>query len=206
MPRTVLARRRPLVLTAALAVALAMVVPPATAAAAPTALPVPAAASPAPVVQRLAAAPTVTLVGDLQSELGCPGDWAPDCSATRLSETAAGVYTGTFEVPAGQWKYKVALNGSWDESYGAGGVKGGGDIPLALAGAASLVVRYDNATHLITVSPAVSAAGVDQGGQGAGRVEPALRPHPRALLLRDDRPVRQRATRPTTPADSPATR
>ena len=27
---------------------------------------------------------TVTLVGSLQSELGCPGDWQPECPQTRL--------------------------------------------------------------------------------------------------------------------------
>ena len=27
---------------------------------------------------------TVTLVGSLQSELGCPGDWQPECAATHL--------------------------------------------------------------------------------------------------------------------------
>ena len=32
-----------------------------------------------------APAPThVTLVGSLQSELGCPGDWDPACAASRL--------------------------------------------------------------------------------------------------------------------------
>ncbi len=33
--------------------------------------------------QQAAAQPTsVTLVGDLQDELGCPGDWQPECAAT----------------------------------------------------------------------------------------------------------------------------
>ena len=30
---------------------------------------------------------TVTLVGSLQAELGCPSDWQPDCAATRLQPT-----------------------------------------------------------------------------------------------------------------------
>ena len=35
-----------------------------------------------------ATAPTsATIAGDLQSELGCPGDWAPDCAATDLTPT-----------------------------------------------------------------------------------------------------------------------
>jgi hypothetical protein len=32
----------------------------------------------------LAADRVPTLVGDLQSELGCPGDWDPACAATTL--------------------------------------------------------------------------------------------------------------------------
>ena len=41
-------------------------------------------------------APTsATIAGDLQSELGCPGDWAPDCSATDLTPTD-GVFVRSF--------------------------------------------------------------------------------------------------------------
>ena len=59
-----------------------------------------------------ATAPTsATIAGDLQSELGCPGDWAPDCTATDLTPTD-GVFAGSFAVPAGSWQYKVALNHS----------------------------------------------------------------------------------------------
>ena len=63
----------------------------------------------------------VTLVGSLQSELGCPGDWQPECAATHLEPVAGQpeVFRATFTVPAGSYEYKVALNGSWDENYGA---------------------------------------------------------------------------------------
>ena len=65
--------------------------------------------------------------GSFQSELGCPGDWQPDCSATALAFDADdGVWQGTFTVPAGDWEYKAALNGSWDENYGANATRGGG--------------------------------------------------------------------------------
>ena len=52
---------------------------------------------------------TVTLVGSLQSELGCPGDWQPECDATHLQPVAGepGVFRGTFTVPAGGFEYKV---------------------------------------------------------------------------------------------------
>ena len=93
--------------------------------------------------------PVVTLVGSLQSELGCPGDWQPECAATRLQQVSPGVFQGTFAVPAGSFEYKVALNNSWDENYGAGGVRGGSNISLDAPGT-PLTFTYDHATHVIS--------------------------------------------------------
>ncbi|WP_102194042.1 pullulanase-type alpha-1,6-glucosidase [Microbacterium aurantiacum] len=91
----------------------------------------------------VAAERTVALVGDLQSELGCAADWSPDCAQTELAPTGAdGVYSAEFEVPAGTYAYKVALNDSWDEAYGLDG--GGDDIPLVLAGPAVLRFTFDD--------------------------------------------------------------
>ncbi|GAA2884360.1 pullulanase-type alpha-1,6-glucosidase [Microbacterium esteraromaticum] len=85
---------------------------------------------------------TVALVGDLQSELGCTADWAPDCAATELAPTGAeGIYSAAFEVPAGSYEYKVALDDSWDEAYGLDG--GGDNIPLTVAGPATLRFTFD---------------------------------------------------------------
>ena len=54
---------------------------------------------------------SVTIAGSLQSELGCPGDWQPDCAATHLAyDSNDDVWQGTFSVPAGSWEYKAALN------------------------------------------------------------------------------------------------
>ena len=41
-----------------------------------TGVPVDADHTPAPT--------TVTVAGSLQSELGCPGDWQPECASTHL--------------------------------------------------------------------------------------------------------------------------
>ncbi|MDQ4029658.1 MAG: alpha-amylase, partial [Actinomycetota bacterium] len=92
----------------------------------------------------------VTIAGSLQSELGCPGDWQPDCAATHLSYDAGdGVWQGTFAVPAGGWEYKAPLNDSWAENYGAGGMRDGGNIGLSLAAARMVKFYYDHATHWI---------------------------------------------------------
>ena len=112
----------------------------------------------------LAAAPAVAadrtfaLVGSLQSELGCPGDWQPDCGATELTATGAdGVYAAEFEVPAGTYEYKVAVNDSWDESYGLNG--GGDNIPLTIAGPATLRFLFDDTTHRVGVEATSLRAG-----------------------------------------------
>lgn len=57
-----------------------------------------------PVQTASAATTAVTLVGDLQTELGCAEDWAPACAASGLADADGdGVWTADFTVPAGDW-------------------------------------------------------------------------------------------------------
>src|SRR5690606_8844733 len=132
-------RLLPAVLATSALIATAAVAP---ASAAPPA-PAPAAGTGA-VVTTLAAADspgrTVTLVGNLQDELGCDVDWAPQCTATQLDlvDPEGTAYTGVFEVPAGSWEFKFALNGTWDESYP------GANVPLVLEGPATIQFGYDD--------------------------------------------------------------
>jgi len=94
---------------------------------------------------------SVTVVGDLQSELGCAGDWDPTCAATHLTYDASDdVWQGTFSVPAGSFNYKAALNDSWDENYGLHAVLNGDNIPLTLPQPASVKFYYDHKTHWVT--------------------------------------------------------
>ncbi|MDX1518287.1 MAG: hypothetical protein R3288_15680, partial [Woeseiaceae bacterium] len=106
----------------------------------------------------------VALVGSLQSELGCPGDWQPECAATELIPNGS-LWSATFTLPAGNYEYKIALNDSWDENYGAGGVQGGPNIPLSLSAAADVTFTYDHVTHAITDSaPLAQPASVTIAG------------------------------------------
>jgi pullulanase-type alpha-1,6-glucosidase len=94
---------------------------------------------------------SVTIAGSLQSELGCPGDWQPDCSATHLNfDGDDTVWQGVFNVPTGSWEYKAPLNDSWDENYGQGGIPGGANIPLNLGADSDVKFYYDHKTHWIT--------------------------------------------------------
>ncbi|KGM10217.1 pullulanase-type alpha-1,6-glucosidase, partial [Cellulomonas carbonis] len=74
-----------------------------------------------------ASQPVLTLPGDFQSELGCAGDWAPDCLNTFLTDPDGdGVFTfSTDAIPAGEWQVKVAHGASWAESYGPPDNRGG---------------------------------------------------------------------------------
>ena len=94
---------------------------------------------------------SVTVAGSLQSELGCPGDWQPECVFTRLTFDANdGVWQAAFDVPAGSWEYKAALDGTWAENYGLGGARDGANIPLALGSSMAVKFYYDHASHWIT--------------------------------------------------------
>ncbi|HMN30464.1 MAG TPA: hypothetical protein PKE45_20100 [Caldilineaceae bacterium] len=94
---------------------------------------------------------TVAIAGSMQSELGCPGDWQPDCAASELILDASdGVWQASFDLPAGNWEYKAALNDSWDENYGANAQQNGPNIALALDEAGPVKFYYDPTTHWVT--------------------------------------------------------
>jgi len=95
------------------------------------------------------AATRVTAPGSYQSAAGCPGDWQPDCTATALTD-AEGDGTFTLSVtgiPSGDYEFKIAVGGSWDENYGAGGAKDGQNIPFSVADGQSVTFSYDATTH-----------------------------------------------------------
>ena len=92
----------------------------------------------------------VTLVGSLQNEIGCAGDWDPACAASALPyDPEDDVYQKSFMIPAGGYEYKVAINNSWDENYGLRAQPGGANIPLNADGS-SIKFYYDDKSHWIT--------------------------------------------------------
>src|SRR5262249_7538000 len=59
----------------------------------------------------------------------------------------------TTALPAGSYEGKVALNESWDENYGQGGVQNGPNIPFVVPVAgAKVTFRYDATTHVLSIS------------------------------------------------------
>lgn len=94
---------------------------------------------------------TVTIPGNLQESLGCPGNWQPECPNTqlRLIETA-NVWKGSFDMVTGDYEYKVALNQTWDENYGANAERNGGNIALFLDANSPVNFYYDHQTNWVT--------------------------------------------------------
>ena len=92
---------------------------------------------------------TVTLVGSLQDELGCAGEWDPECEATALTpvEGEPGAYARSFDLAAGEYEYKMALNGSFDESYPSD------NLPLVIEGPATLEFTFNAQTQRVAVGP-----------------------------------------------------
>ncbi len=109
------------------------------------------ASSPAVLADHTPTPTSVAIAGSLQSELGCPGDWQPDCRTTWLTyDDADQVWQGAWTVPAGSWEYKAALNGGWDENYGQNATPGGANIPLTLDAPTRVKFYYSHKTHWIT--------------------------------------------------------
>lgn len=137
------------------------------------------AASAIAVVPGLAAAAeeprTFALVGDLQSELGCPGDWQPECAETELTATGTpGVYAADVTIPVGTWKYKVAVNDTWDESYGLNG--GAGDIPLTVAGDTPVRVVFDDNLKRVGLEATGLRGAYDEASDAALVADPVRQP------------------------------
>lgn len=94
----------------------------------------------------------VNLPGDYQDAAGCGANWDPACEATGMEEGDDGLYRLTVEIPAGDYEFKVALDGDWGVNYGSDGAQDGPNYPLSLAADGSVTFTYDAETHLVEVS------------------------------------------------------
>lgn len=95
----------------------------------------------------------VSIPGTVNSPMGCPGDWQPECAEAQLAYNANGnVWMGSFDLPAGSYEYKVALNGTWDENYGGRADRDGANVALELAEDTTVTFVYSNETHWVADS------------------------------------------------------
>ncbi|MGE5841581.1 MAG: extracellular solute-binding protein [Deltaproteobacteria bacterium] len=91
----------------------------------------------------------VNLPGTFQDVAGCGAEWDPACQATAMKKGDDGLYTLTVELPAGDYEYKVALDGSWTVEYGSDGAAGGPNYTLSLPADSTVTFTYDPETHLV---------------------------------------------------------
>ena len=94
----------------------------------------------------------VVLVGTVQSKFGAGADWAPGDGTTIMKDVGNGKYQYTGKLPKGNYEYKIAVGGSWDENYGANGAANGANMKLKLTKDTDVTFTYDSATHKTTVS------------------------------------------------------
>jgi maltose-binding protein MalE len=94
----------------------------------------------------------VNAAGSYQEEAGCPGDWQPECAVTALTEGDDGLWTsGPWDLPAGDYEVKIALDGSWTTNYGVDGAKDGANYTFTLPAAGAVSFSYDPETHLMEI-------------------------------------------------------
>ena len=111
--------------------------------------------------------------GSFQAAIGCPGDWNTDCWRTWLQDPDGdGIYTyTTHRIPAGDYEAKVALNGTWDENYGADSARDGANVPFTVPAAGhEVTVNYNSTTYaieiLVSEAPCCDRRS-DRGGSGS---------------------------------------
>ncbi|MER7729194.1 pullulanase-type alpha-1,6-glucosidase [Streptomyces sp. NPDC096323] len=114
----------------------------------------------------------VAIASDFDHQLGCAGDWAPDCDQAQLRQHPDGAWSLTAHLTAGTYSYKAALDKSWAVNYGLNATPGGANVPLTVpAGGADVTFVYDPVTHWVTdtLSTAlVTAIGDFQSELGCG--------------------------------------
>ena len=92
----------------------------------------------------------INLPGSFQDTVGCGGQWDPACEATAMKKGDDGLYTLTVKLPAGDYEYKVALDGAWTVNYGSDGKQDGPNYKLSLAADGEVTFVYDPATNMVT--------------------------------------------------------
>ncbi|MCD4853167.1 glycosidase [Arthrobacter sp. AK01] len=93
----------------------------------------------------------VAIAGDFNKILGAPEDWAPQYDEAQMEfNPLVQVWTLTAELPAGFYTYKIALNRSWDENYGAFGARDGANHELNHDGG-PVTITYSHVTRDIVI-------------------------------------------------------
>jgi hypothetical protein len=105
-----------------------------------------------PDVETLPQPEAVALAGDFNTILGAPENWAPQYDEAQMEfDFLDQLWKKSAELPAGFYTFKIALNRSWTENYGAFGTFDGPNHELHHAGG-TVTIRYNHATRDITIN------------------------------------------------------
>src|SRR6476620_11201355 len=105
-----------------------------------------------PDVETLPQPEAVALAGDFNTILGAPENWAPQYDEAQMEfDFLDQLWKKSAELPAGYYTFKIALNRSWDENYGAFGTFDGPNHELHHGGGV-LVIQYDHRTRDIVLA------------------------------------------------------
>lgn len=121
--------------------------------------------------------------GSFQSELGCPGDWQPDCMRSWLQDPDGdGVWTfRTTQLPPGSYESKVAQDFDWGNgNWGVDGVPDGGNLQWTVGEDEGVELRFtppetsapDETAPLVEVVTFPAAGAGD--GDGVGDPDPSV--------------------------------
>ncbi|MEA5454083.1 glycosidase [Sinomonas sp. JGH33] len=95
---------------------------------------------------------SVAIAGDFGAALGAEADWEPSLDAVQMGlDAASAQWRRTVDLPAGTYTFKIAIDRSWDENYGAFGHPGGANHELKHDGGPVTIV-YDHATKDVAFS------------------------------------------------------
>ena len=98
-------------------------------------------------VQTIDQPEAVAVVGDFNVLLGAPANWAPQYDEVQMElDLVDQLWKLTADLPAGFYSFKIALNRSWDENFGAFGAFDGANHEVRHGGG-QLVVHYDHRTR-----------------------------------------------------------
>jgi hypothetical protein len=104
-------------------------------------------ASPAISTETIDQPEAVAVAGDFNILLGAPANWAPEYDESQMElDLVDQRWKMAADLPAGTYSFKIALNRSWHENYGAFGAFDGPNHEVHHDGG-RLVINYDHRTR-----------------------------------------------------------
>ncbi|MEM7332585.1 MAG: extracellular solute-binding protein, partial [Chloroflexota bacterium] len=95
----------------------------------------------------------INVPGSWQAASGaCDGDWDPACEGSALADNGDGTFSATFDLPAGDYEVKVALDGTWDVNYGVDGERDGPNYMFTMDADGSVTFTYNSDDNTLAIA------------------------------------------------------